>query len=70
MVATHRLIHTILSNRAETNRKISQAGMEKSAYKAHTVPKYCRLGKDPDIVPNMLKGAFFCSSLLSAEVVE
>lgn len=45
--------------------------MEKSAYKAHRVPKYYSLGKDTEIVPNMQKGAFFfCSILLSAEAVK
>lgn len=70
MLATDELIQTILSNRAETKRKISWASMEKSAYQAHRVLRYYRLGKDTEIVPNMQKGAFFCSIVLSAEAVK
>jgi len=45
--------------------------MEKSAYKAHRVPNYYRLGKDTEIVPNMQKGpSFFCSILLPVEAVK
>lgn len=58
MLAANGLVQTILSNRAETKRKISWANMERSSYKVHSVPKQYRPEKDSELGPKIKKGAF------------
>lgn len=70
MLTANGLLQTIPSNRAEVERKISQASIEKSAFKIYRIPKYYRLREDTEIVPNMQKGAFFFWSVLIALTAE